>query len=366
MRNSIGKLIYHWFVHKWYRMKTVRGGWMLAHYYWEDYKHKNTSLLKIASVHLKGWSYNDWSVLGITDINRKHYLSTRDYCYLHPLNGRYSFWIDDKLTLKYILNGTKAGFYMPDYYFMLENHRSVPLMDVDNEFKDNGIEGVVTLLEKKKLLAFKLIKAAGGVGFYKAEYDGNNYFLNGDKLNRKEIHDRISDMDGYLVTEYLLPHAEFAKFCDKSVGSLRYVIGRKRNGELVEISSYMKIGTKKSKFVDNYCQGGVLAVVNNGNYKEGNIFIEESCKNLKIDVHPDNGMKIQGKIPHWDKVIEATKIVADTLPQLSYLGIDFCITNDNRIKIIEINSHSSLDAIQAGGSIFDYSSGSFFKELLNR
>ena len=254
---------------------------------------------------------------------------------------------------------------MPDYYFMLENHGIVPLMDVDDKFKDRGIEGIVALLEEKNLLAFKLIKAAGGIGFYKAEYDGNNYYLNDDKLDRKKFHDRISDMDGYLVTEYLLPHAEFAKFCDKSVGSLRYVIGRKRNGELVEISSYMKIGTQKSKFVDNYCQGGVLAVVNNGNYKEGNIFIEESCKNLKIDVHPDNGMKIQGKIPHWDKVIEATKIVADTLPQLSYLGIDFCITNDNRIKIIEINSHSSLDAIQAGGSIFDYFGGDFFKERLD-
>ena len=64
-------------------------------------------------------------------------------------------------------------------------------------------------------------------------------------------------------------------------------------------------------------------------------------------------------------MIEATKIVADTLPQLSYLGIDFCITNDNRIKIIEINSHSSLDAIQAGGSIFDYFGGDFFKERLD-
>ncbi|WP_276911949.1 hypothetical protein [Hallella colorans] len=66
-------------------------------------------------IHLKGWSYNDWQICGITDKTRKQYLSTAEYASLHPLNGAYSTWIDDKLTLKYILHGTEAGQYMPNY-----------------------------------------------------------------------------------------------------------------------------------------------------------------------------------------------------------------------------------------------------------
>lgn len=367
MRNSIGKLIYHWFVCRWYGMKTFRGGWALAHFYWEDYKHRKASLFKIASVHLRGWSYSDWSVLGITDANWKQYLSTRDYCSMHPFNGKYSFWIDDKLTLKYVLNGTKAGRYMPDYYFMLEGRGMVlPLMDVDSAFRSMGMDGVVALLEKKKLLALKLVKGSLGIGFYKAEYDGNAYYLNGEKLDRQAFKARISGMEGYLVTEYLLPHAEFAKFCDKSVGCLRYVIGRKKNNELIEISSYMRFGTKKSKFVENYDQGGVMAIVRNGEYESGNILDKSTDTNQVVRTHPDNGLEIKGRIPHWEKVVEAARIVAETLPQLSYLGIDFCITNDERVKIIEINSLSSLVGIEADGSIFDSLGGEFFKERLKQ
>lgn len=367
MRNSIGKLIYHWFVCRWYGMKTFRGGWALAHFYWEDYRHRKASWFKIASVHLKGWSYSDWSVLGITDANRKQYLSTRDYCSLHPFNGKYSFWIDDKLTLKYVLNGTKAGRYMPDYYFMLEGRGMVlPLMDVDGTFRNKGVEGVVALLQEKKRLALKLVKGSLGIGFYKAEYDGQAYYLNGEKLDRAAFTARVSAMEGYLVTEYLLPHAEFAKFCDKSVGCLRYVIGRKKNNELTEISSYMRFGTKRSKFVENYDQGGVLAIVKNGAYESGNILDKNTDTNQVIRTHPDNGLEIEGRIPHWDEVVEAARIVADTLPQLSYLGIDFCITNDDRVKIIEINSLSSLETIEVGGPIFDKPGGAFFKERLNR
>lgn len=349
-------------------MKTFRGGWALAHFYWEDYKHRKASLFKIASVHLKGWSYSDWSVLGITDANRKRYLSTRDYCFLHPFNGKYSFWIDDKLTLKYILDGTAAGRYMPDYYFMLEGHGMVlPLMNVGEAFRNKGVDGVVALLEEKRRLAFKMVKGSLGIGFYKAEYDGDAYYLNGEKLSGQEFKARISGMEGYLVTEYLLPHAEFAKFCDKSVGCLRYVIGRKKNNELIEISSYMRFGTKRSKFVENYDQGGVLAIVKNGAYESGNILDKDTDTNQVIRMHPDNNLEIKGRIPHWDEVVEAARTVADTLPQLSYLGIDFCITHDDRIKIIEINLLSSLVGIEAGGiSIFDTPGGAFFKERLNR
>lgn len=367
MRNPIGKRLYHWFVYRWYGMKTFRGGWALAHFYWEDYRHRKASWFKIASVHLKGWSYSDWSVLGITDANRKHYLSTRDYCSLHPFNGKYSFWIDDKLTLKYVLNGTKAGRYMPDYYFMLEGRgRVLPLMDVDDAFRNKGVEGVVALLEREKRLALKLVKGSLGIGFYKAEYDGKVYYLNGEKLDRAAFTARISAMEGYLVTEYLLPHAEFAKFCDKSVGCLRYVVGRKKNNELTEVFSFMRLGTRRSKFVENYNSGGVLSVVRNGEYESGNIIDEARNKNLVIRTHPDNGLEIKGRIPHWGTVVEAARTVADTLPQLSYLGIDFCITNDDRIKIIEVNSLTSLDSMQTDCSILETPGGEFFKERLGR
>ena len=53
------------------------------------------------------------------------------------------------------------------------------------------------------------------------------------------------------------------------------------------------------------------------------------------------------------------------MPQMSYMGIDFCVTNDDRVKIIEINSLGSLDGFQMEHSIFEGPAGEFYKERLS-
>lgn len=366
MRNSLLKEIYHILLCKRYKRLTFRGGWMLTHLFYEDYKKRKGSLWKIALAHINGWSYSDWSILGITNKNKNTYLSTKDYCLLHPLNGSYSTWIDDKLTLKYILSGTEAGKYMPDYYYHItDNGNIISLMDLDTSKYHCNVEDIINLLESKKLLAFKLIKSSLGVGFYKAEYiSGEGYFLNGKSYSKEELLNEIKFLRSYLVTEYLVPHPEFAKFCNKSVGCLRFLLGRKLNGELKDLYSFMRLGTIRSKYVENYNSGGVLLILRNGYYSFGNIIDDNLFINKVIKYHPDNGIKLEGNIPLWDKIVEAAHEVANIIPQLSYMGIDFCITDDNKIKIIEINSLTSLDSIQLDQSIYNTSAGEFFKERL--
>ena len=134
---------------------------------------------------------------------------------MHPLNGNYSSWIDDKLTLKFILYGTEAGRYMPDYYYeLMADGRIVGLMDLDLRYVRTA-EGIVQLLRDKHLLAFKLVKASLGVGFYHAEYKDGKYWLNDESMDLKAFIAKLKTLKSYLVTEYLLPHPEFAKLCDK-------------------------------------------------------------------------------------------------------------------------------------------------------
>ena len=363
--NPIMKSFLHFLVSHRYKNLSFRAGWILAHFFYNDIKAHKASFWKILKTHLKGWSYNDWCILGINDDNRKEYLSTYQYCSLHPLNKEYSSWIDDKLILKYILHGTAAGKYMPEYYFQLEsNGEIISLMDCKTEYK--GIEGVISLLKEKKILAFKLIKSSLGVGFYRAEYlDSGMFLLNGEQYNENSFIDKVKSLNGYLITEYLKPHAEFGKFCDKSVGCLRYIVGRRLNGELCDVYSFMRIGTKRSKFVENYNRGGVLLIIDDkGTYSSGNVIDFKTGYNVVVNNHPDNGLELKGKIPYWEDVVKAAHTIAVTLPQLKYIGIDFCVTNENRVKIIEINSLTSLDAIQLDKSIFQHSGGIFFKERL--
>ena len=364
-RNPIMKSLLHYMVTRRYKNLSFRGGWILTHFFYNDYKAQKASFWKILKTHLKGWSYSDWCILGINDENRKDYLSTYEYCTLHPLNKEYSSWIDDKLILKYILHGTEAGKYMPEYYFQIESNGDIiSLMDCKPEYQ--GVHGIVELLKEKKYLAFKLIKASLGVGFYKAEYvTPDAFLLNGEQFSENSFINKIKSLRGYLITEYLKPHPEFGKFCDKSVGCLRYIVGRRLNGELCDVYSFMRIGTKRSKFVENYNRGGVLLIIDDkGTYSSGNVIDFKTGYNVVVNNHPDNGLELKGQIPFWEDVVKAAHIIAETLPQMKYMGIDFCVTNENRVKIIEINSLSSLDCIQLDKSIFQHSGGLFFKERL--
>lgn len=46
-------------------------------------------------------------------------------------------------------------------------------------------------------------------------------------------------------------------------------------------------------------------------------------RNQVIDAHPDTGGALQGEIPLWSNIKQAAHVVAETLPQMTYMGIDF-------------------------------------------
>ena len=196
------------------------------------------------------------------------------------------------------------------------------------------------------------------------EYNDGVYYMNGEKMNREQFMSKICSLRNYIVTEFLFPHPEIAKLCDKSVGCLRYIVGRNKKGEIQDIYSFMRFGTSKSKYVENYNSGGVLSIIHDGKYIGGNVLDFETNTNCKIERHPDNDVVLKGEIPHWDIIVQAAHEIADVMPQVSYMGIDFCITNTDKVKVIEINSLSSLDSLQTDMSIFDTSAGVFFRERL--
>ena len=367
MKNPFLKTLYHSYIVKRHPGLSFRGGWILTHLFYKDYLAHKGNWLSVMNAHRKGWSYSDWCILGINEANRRHYLSTYDYCSLHPLNGNYSSWIDDKLILKYILHGTEAGSYMPDYYFQIDDKGCIlPLMDYVAEDREADIHSIVALLKERGCLAFKLMKGSLGKGFYKAAYQDGIFLLNGESMNEEKFISRISTLRGYIVTEFLKPHAVFKKYCDKSVGCLRYIIGRRLDRSLCDIYSFMRIGTSKSNYVENYNSGGVLMVVRNGSFTNGNVLDFETNRNRVVANHPDNNLALKGEIPHWDRVVEAAHTIARVLPQMVYMGIDFCVTEDDRVKVIEINSLTSLDSIQTDKSIYDTDAGEFFRERLNK
>ena len=339
----------------------INGLFLLLNAYIDDYKKKKKSIIHTYLIHRKGFTVDDWTVSTVNRNNYKKYISSVQYYKMHPINGTFSSWIDDKLTLKYLCHGTTLDEYMPEYYFYIDEVGNVAkLADCPNSLPNNEI---ISVLHLKKRLAVKRIAGSFGEGFYCISTKNNKYYVNDTELTLDELDNFFDSLRQYIITEHFFPHESFCKLSNGAVNCFRYLVGR-LNGKMIPIERYIRFGTKKSRFVENYAAGGVLCFVNNkGEFFEGNILIDG--ENHIIKTHPDNGEKLEGKLPLWDEVAEALQKIDKAFPNLKYLGIDFVFTNENKVKILEINSLTSLDALQMKKSLLESEAKDFFVQLLN-
>ena len=166
---------------------------------------------------------------------------------------------------------------------------------------------------------------------------GGTYMLNDKVLTRKELKLELQKFRDYLITEYLHPHKDMVPFCSDTVNTIRYLVGKKSNGEISLIKSFIRFGTIKSGFVENYNAGGVLCYINdNGVFEKGNLYDFELMKNIIITHHPDTGTELKGIIPLWNGIQKASADFCEHFPQLNYLGFDFVVTSKNEVKILEM------------------------------
>lgn len=343
------------------------GGRALAGSFLKDFKHSRLGFKEIIDIHDKGFTVEDWMFCRINDKNYRDYMSSAQYMSLHPINGEYSKYIDSKLDLKKLCLNTQLNKYLPDYYFQIDrNGNLIALSECPIEYKAATLKDILDLLEIKKELAIKVLSGSLGEGFIKAEFKDGKYILNGENLDKEECISRIKGLRNYLITEYLQPHIDIAKVFPYTTNTIRYLVGID-DGNVITIKKFIRFGTKTSNFVDNYAAGGVLCFINDyGKFNVGNILNEDKSSNVEILYHPDTGSLLNGEIPLWKCIENITKEFCSTFPQFRYLGFDYVVTSNNKIKILEINSLTSLDALQFDGSILQGNAGSFFKKLLGK
>lgn len=278
---------------------------------------------------------------GLTDNNYKECLSDREYKRLYPLNVNYKKWIDDKLTMKYVLMPFNE--YMAKYYFHImseRNCRVMKLMDCPVEYSAD-YDGILNLLEEKGTLAGKPSGGTYGIGFCKLEYKDGKYYVNNEEKNPEKMVEFFCSLDDYIFIEYVVMHQEIQRLNPGSLNTIRVMLINENGDNPFIASSFMRIGTKQSGIVDNTAQGGMFCKVDvlTGRFYDGekinNHIITPSPK------HPDTGEVVEGIIPNWELVKGKLVEIAKYMPQLEWMGFDIAIT-ENGFNIIEINSHQGL------------------------
>lgn len=289
----------------------------------------------------------------LSEENYDQYLSDFDYHMMHPLNNHFRIWVNDKLTLKYVLSGTGFSHYMPDYYLYIENDgRYTYLMDLPDEYKGKN-DCILRLLSEKKILAMKPNHGEGGAGFIRLEMDGEGTVrANGDIVPEDLLGQFESQLNGYIVTEYIRQCSQFANVWPGSECSLRVIMAKRPTSNKYEpatfdcIASYARFGGSTTGSVSNISQGGIAVPFDfdsgrfwDHGWSEGG----GDRTNWNVTKHPDTGVAFKGmEIPRHEEVKDCIFSICQYISSLDYLGFDIMISEES-VYVCEINTLPGYD-----------------------
>jgi hypothetical protein len=326
---------------------------LLDRWYQDIFSNKKTTLSQKLWAQKRGFLSDKINYFGLTNNNYKDYLSEFDYFWLHPINGAYSHWIDDKLTTKYILQPFSE--YLPEYYYHFYNGEILRLADCPYGYQQT-IRGVMDLLKEKHHLAAKFNSGNKGDGFNKLTFDDPGYYINNILSTGDEMDEFIgflleNQKDEYLITEYVQAHRDFERIFNEIPSTVRIMVIREKNQSPRILFANIFFAEKKTGIVNNSGLGGVLCLVDidSGLYSDGKTYMDG--KYIDCKYHPDTNVLLEGVLPNWPLICGKIQEICKYIPQLRLMGFDIIITNDG-FKILEINSHPGLSYMQSYFPVF--------------
>ena len=302
----------------------------------------------------KGFYPGRVELYGLTEENYRNYLPDYQYFMIHPINHHFRIWVNDKLSLKYVLNSNGCEDTMPEYYLYVENNGTYTyLMDAPKDIcKDEHF--ILNLLKRKGTLAVKPNSGtSGGRGFMKLEYRDGQIIENNKPITQDEFAQIVSQLKNHIVTEYAYQHKDIARIWPLSECTLRVIMVKVPSDDPYAaldwkcIVSYARFGTSVSGGASNLSSGGIGIGFDfeTGRFKDFGIRYKRFCPDgvWKCTEHPDTHVVWKNEsLPNWEFVKNKIKQVCAHISSLDYLGFDVIIT-PNGLKFCEINTHPAAD-----------------------
>ncbi len=309
---------------------------------YQDFRsNQQTTLCQKLWAYRRGFRSAKIIMYGLNEQNYRQYMSDLDFHRLGSVNGRHRRWIDDKLTMKYVLHAFND--HLPGYYYMLDQGQNLKihrLPDCPGEY-GTDIEAIMALLESKGNLAVKLLAGSQGVGFYKLSCQEGRFFVNEEPVDRKYVESLLLGLRDYIITEFLTGHPTLSSICAYRANSVRVMTIKQPGTPPLIVGALMRFGCAQSGSVDNISAGGAVSLVDidTGRFDDGRQLVGDEWK--ECSSHPDTGQPLEGELPFWEDIKSTVTAICNYLPLLTWLGFDIIILEQG-FKIIEINSQAGI------------------------
>ena len=280
--------------------------------------------------------------------NLDDYLSDYEYNRLFPLNGWERIWVNDKLTLKMILNGTRFESVMPRYYYYATERGLIALSD--NSFGSSYDDFVQCLIQVGKF-ACKTNNGSMALGFFTLEHKSGYFYFNDKQITEAELIDIVATHPNYLYTEYLLPDTFWSTYSPK-VHTFRINIINEKGETPFVYASHLRLPSSKCGTSNraNYETAEAANLYVQINLETGCMQNATMCYRdhfEKIDTHPDTGAPLNVYAEGYKECEKMALEISRMLPNLKWLGFDLAITSQG-VKLMEINTHGNHAIDQIG------------------
>lgn len=290
--------------------------------------------------------------LNITEANYKDTISARDYAFLRPLNGGYSKWITDKITINTIFKPYRK--YMPTCYYQIckryTETQIIPLNGVDG---GDTFEDVFKTIEEKGQVLITLAKGKRGS---KVTFQDGVYYFDDVATDKKSIQKRIEAYNAVIVVRELIDIEDkfaggrlkltvFNEDGDNPVISGAYLVFNDENKMALPLLDKTSEGEDLEEVDDEPEEDEeelkkVYAIVNLETGAIENPVNINHGKKTANDKNLNNDMILDGSIPDWDEIVKVVDSLCRFVPQLEFFGMDIVIGKDG-FKIIKMVNHPS-------------------------
>lgn len=311
--------------------------------YW-GYRDKRYSFAQTRRAVKMGFLPQDIERLGVTKENRDTILSRKEYAYLRPLNGIYSKWITDLVSVHTVFKPYRDKM-AACYYQLCKRDGKLQIIPLYDRDAGDTLDDVLELIREKKRV--KLRASAEKGKSWTISYFKKKFLLNGKRIKKKELRKQLSKFPGIgVITEDLAASEEFVgsrlrvfvyneqgddpKIGDASI-RFRYV-HRRREESVVVDKEVLHVDPLTGRQID---RKAVLRY--RVDLESGALHLADCCAGMS-EVNPSTGRAIPGEIPCWQEIRETVDSMCRFAPQLEFFALDIILTEDG-FKISRIRNH---------------------------
>ena len=269
------------------------------------------------------------------------------YRFYRSINGRHRYLVDDKLSQHWMLADYPEN--RPDAYGLLDGGYVKGVAGTTLDGAEVPVaEWLPETLRDRGRLVMKQLRGKGGKEVIVCEYDGG-FVLDGDSVSETHLCASVADLSGYLVTEYVDQHEYANELYPHAPNTIRlFTLWDEVAGELLTPMAVHRIGTERSRPIDNFSAGGVSAEIDLQTGEIGRaVQYPFSGEVSWYESHPDTGAQIEGaRVPNWATVRSTIERMARDNTHIPAIGWDVLLDESGTPVVLEANTGTDFDMMQ--------------------